>query len=97
MTVRCLNPEQKKQIAAYYSAGFLTIKQLEVDYRVSRRTIIRVLEEEGVAPVIRRRKPAEPPINQGSGEQNFITTILMNWCMRIYAAINRFISSKPTH
>jgi len=97
MTVKCMNPQQKQQAASFYSAGFLTINQLAANYKVSRRTIIRVLEEEGVAPVIRRRKPAEPPINQGSGEQNPITTAFMNWCMRIYAAINRLISSKPAH
>jgi len=54
MTVRIINDTYKHVIAHQYTFVKVPVKVLAEDYKVSRRTIQRVLVEMGVAPV---RKP----------------------------------------
>ena len=61
MPVKCLNQAEKNAIVAVYGGTSQSITELSYEYRVSRRTIIRVLQEFGVDPEIRSRtKPADP-------------------------------------
>lgn len=55
MTVKCLNELDKSVIAAEFLNDHYTIETLATHFDVSRRTIVRVLEERGVDPGIRRR------------------------------------------
>jgi hypothetical protein len=59
MTVRILTDIQKHVIVHQYCFVKVKVKDLANDYKVSRRTIQRVLVEMGVAPV---RKPKEVPL-----------------------------------
>lgn len=59
MTVRILTDIQKNVIAYQYSFVKVPVKDLATDYKVSCRTIQRVLVEMGVAPV---RKPRAVPL-----------------------------------
>ena len=60
MPVKCLGPNEKDYILENFHAKTYTINSLAYIFKVSRRTIIRVLEEGGIDPGIRRRKPASP-------------------------------------
>lgn len=57
MTVKCINQTQKAIIAQQYAFIKVPVKDLASDYKVSTRTINRVLVELGVAPVRRKKKP----------------------------------------
>ena len=59
MTVRILNAVEKTLVAHQYVHENAKVKNLAVDYKVSRRTINRVLVEMGVAPI---RKPKAVPL-----------------------------------
>lgn len=59
MTVRILTDVQKQVIVHQYTFVKVKVKDLAADYKVSRRTINRVLVEMGVAPV---RKPKAVPL-----------------------------------
>jgi hypothetical protein len=59
MTVKILTDVQKHVIVHQYCFVKVKVKDLAVDYKVSRRTINRVLVEMGVAPV---RKPKAVPL-----------------------------------
>ena len=59
MTVRIINDIQKNNIAYLFTFAKVPVKVLAQDYKVSRRTINRVLVEMGVAPV---RKPKAVPL-----------------------------------
>ena len=59
MTVRILTDIQKHVIVHQYCFVKVPVKDLATDYKVSRRTIQRVLVEMGVAPV---RKPKAVPL-----------------------------------
>lgn len=61
MTVRILNEHQKNAVK-YAFTGPKDIKVMAQYYGVSRRTIIRVLEEASIDPGIRRRKPKQKPV-----------------------------------
>lgn len=50
MTVRCLSENQKQQICIYHEEDGLTIKEIADDYKVSSRTVSRVLDEYGSVP-----------------------------------------------
>lgn len=55
MTVKCLNDLEKVIIAGLYVDHGRSIDSLATEYKRSRRTIIRTLEEQGVNPGIKRR------------------------------------------
>jgi len=59
MTVRILTDVQKHVIVHQYTFVKIKVKDLAADYKVSRRTINRVLVEMGVAPV---PKPKTVPL-----------------------------------
>jgi hypothetical protein len=59
MTVRIITDIQKHVIAHQFTFVKVPVKVLAQDYKVSRRTINRVLVEMGVAPV---RKPKAVPL-----------------------------------
>jgi hypothetical protein len=59
MTVRIITDIQKHVIVHQYTFMKVKVKDLAQDYKVSRRTINRVLVEMGVAPV---RKPKAVPL-----------------------------------
>ena len=59
MTVRILTDIQKNIIIHQYTFMKIKVRELAIDYKVSRRTIQRVLVEKGVAPV---RKPKAVPM-----------------------------------
>lgn len=58
MTVKIITEIQKHVIVHQYTFMKVKVKDLAADYKVSRRTIQRVLVEMGVAPV---RKPKAVP------------------------------------
>ena len=62
MTVRCLTSVQKTVIAQFFSNHAYTVDALARQYHCSARTIHRVLEEQGVAPVRRKRTMKPKPI-----------------------------------
>lgn len=55
MTVKCLTASQKSDISFAYTFCKFPIEDLVSTYCKSRRTIMRVLTEEGVAPVTLKR------------------------------------------
>lgn len=59
MTVRIITDIQKHVIVHQYTFMKVKVKDLAADYKVSRRTINRVLVEMGVAPV---KKPKAVPL-----------------------------------
>jgi len=54
MTVKCLDSYAQEAIVRQFNGG-MSISNLVIYWRCSRRTIIRVLEDAGVDPKIRRR------------------------------------------
>lgn len=56
MSVACLTAVQKTLIVAWYQKKIMTQKELSVHFKVSERTINRVLNEAGVATAIPRLK-----------------------------------------
>jgi hypothetical protein len=56
MPVKCLNATEKADIGNKYLFFGNTISSLSYEYKRSRRTIIRVLEERGIAPTRLRQK-----------------------------------------
>jgi hypothetical protein len=60
MTVKILTAFEKDIIQADFTRGLFSINDMVDQFDVSRRTIIRVLEEGGIDPGIRRRKPKAP-------------------------------------
>lgn len=56
MTVKCIKPVDKAYIVDAFVAKTQTITQLAELYGRSRRTIVRVLEDHGIDPGIRRRR-----------------------------------------
>ena len=61
MTVKSLTDVEKSGVAFCYAMG-RTIDDLAFEYKRSRRTIIRVLEELGYAPVTKRRSRKLKPV-----------------------------------
>lgn len=55
MTVKCLHVRDKVYIVNSFISGTITINDLADSFLRSRRTIIRVLEEYGVDPGVKRR------------------------------------------
>lgn len=66
MTVKCLNDQQKQLVASQFAYGF-PIDYIAEQHSVSRRTVIRTLEEIGIEPGIKRRKrlPKPTPLPPG--------------------------------
>jgi hypothetical protein len=62
MTVKSLSEEAKTEIARRYTTGPYTVSELVYAYNRSRRTIIRVLEEQGFTHVTIPRKAKEAPL-----------------------------------
>lgn len=62
MTVRCLPTNDQLLVCHRFQHENADITDLSYEFKVSRRTIIRVLEEAGIDPQIRRRtkKALEP-------------------------------------
>jgi hypothetical protein len=62
MTVKCLNELQKEVLVNSFQHHHQCIDSLAIFYDCSRRTVIRVLEEKGIDPGIKRRasKPRKP-------------------------------------
>lgn len=56
MSVKCLDHNQKKYIAHFYSKKKLNQKELAEQFSVSERTINRVLNEMGLATAVPRLK-----------------------------------------
>ncbi len=54
MPVKCLNATEKADIGNKYLFFGNTVSSLSYEYKRSRRTIIRVLEERGITPPVRR-------------------------------------------
>jgi hypothetical protein len=57
MTVKCIPPYLKNSLLLDFVCGLKTINDMAKEANVSRRTIIRMLEEHDVDPGIRRRRP----------------------------------------
>lgn len=62
MTVRSLNYGEILSIAYAFKHEKTSITELATHYQRSRRTIIRALEDQGVDPGIKRRKPVAKPV-----------------------------------
>ena len=62
MTVKCLNGVEKAAVQYRFQHLNTSITTLSYEFKVSRRTIIRVLEEGGLDPKIHRRGKATPQI-----------------------------------
>ena len=87
MTVKCLTNTQKSHIVQDFRDGFYDIPSLCYQYEISRRTIIRVLEEAGVDPKIRRRARKQVPLANLELADIPQPTIKEPWFHRI---INKF-------
>lgn len=59
MTVRCLNIQQKRFAIEMFESKIFGLDDIAYRLEVSRRTVIRVLEEAGIDPGIRRRTRKE--------------------------------------
>ena len=64
MTVKCLNTLQQECIVTSFVNKTHNIDALARTFGRSRRTIIRVLEDAGIDPGIRRRMPKPTPLPQ---------------------------------
>ena len=72
MPVISLTEFEKNIIAHQYSVGKIKVQELADNFATSRRTIGRVLEEKGVAPVKRpRRTKIVNPVSQPLPELSF--------------------------
>lgn len=60
MPVKCLEPFEKTSIAHQYLLNNQSISALSYEYRRSRRTIIRVLEERGITYIRRKQRNSYP-------------------------------------
>jgi hypothetical protein len=96
MPVKSLNQFEKRIIADDFQAlpNSYQINRLAADFKVSRRTIIRVLEKQGLDPKIQRRnrKPkAEVAETQNCAPQGF--RLPMPWYTRAYQRVCEFFAS----
>lgn len=55
MTVKCLNSFEQEYIVASFVSKELTIDELALKYSRSRRTIIRVIQDQSIDPGIKTR------------------------------------------
>jgi hypothetical protein len=90
MTVRIITDIQKHVIAHQYTFVKVPAKLLAEDYKVSHRTINRVLVEMGVAPV---RKPKAVPLYTQQVELP-ITTVEPTFMERMKGFFKSIFSSK---
>lgn len=100
MTVKCLTDDEKSVIAQRFSNKTHSIDEMAVIYQRSRRTIIRVLEDAGIDPGIRRRQAKPAPKIDYRGEcwpesphakdpiiTRLIPTPKPTWYRRVWRAI----------
>lgn len=87
MTVKSLSRLDKAYIVSAFNAKTMTINELARLYNRHRTTIIRVLEEAGVEPGIRRRKKAEP------ARIEVFEPIKKPWYSRVLDKISNFLFS----
>lgn len=64
MTVKCIADIDKADIVFLFSNGSQGINKLALIYGRSRRTIIRVLEEQDIDPGVKHRKPKAMLVKQ---------------------------------
>ena len=87
MTVKCLSDNQKRYLVEMFESKIFEINDIAYRLEVSRRTVIRVLEEKGIDPGIRRRSPKPAQETQPELEEIQQPMIKEPWFHRI---INKF-------
>lgn len=96
MTVKCLNSVDKSAIVfAFTQTTHTDFDSLASNFGVSRRTIIRVIEEAGVDPKIRRRKRNSVNIHVTEGGlivEQFPLPLGEPWFKRKQGLFNRIIA-----
>jgi transposase len=90
MTVKCLNSLEKTLIVDSFLAGYQSIDEMATMYNRSRRTIIRVLEEQDVDPKIRRRNPPQPDRQQKLALKPVVINTKTPWYRKVYETVSRF-------
>ena len=91
MTVKCINELQKEVLASSFANKQLTLEDLMATTGRSRRTIMRMLEEAGVAPAVRKRKAKENTASQ-TDTQGVYFPKKLNWFDRFIQSIARSFS-----
>lgn len=66
MTVKCLSDYNKATIRSDFVHNGSTLESLALEHGRSRRTIIRTLEEAGIDPGVKKRKPRLSKVNYES-------------------------------
>lgn len=104
MTVRCLDQSAKNAIVHAFTATHMKdLNDIASCFGVSRRTIVRVLEEAGVDPGIRRRKSKEVQENDVQfplplGEPWFKDFSLRNsWLNRVFNKVKQVFAVPTMH
>ena len=77
MTVKCLSEVNKTYIADCFTAKTQTITELAYTFKRHRTTIVRVLEEQGIDPGIRRRSKRTKSVSF-DGSQDTVPMIHQN-------------------
>jgi hypothetical protein len=97
MTVKCLSTTEKQTIVFQRQVLGAALTDLAFEWQHSRRTIIRVLEEAGVDPGVKHRKPKASPVPAVNIPPKPIPTRTSRW-KRVYDWIfpNRYsMNSHP--
>lgn len=82
MTVKKLTQEQKDSICGYVRSGIYEYNTMATAFGVSRRTIIRAVEEAGLDPKIHRRKKSVEVPQAPQQEIEFLKEPKLNWFQR---------------
>lgn len=91
MTVKCINELQKEVMAAAFFNKLLTVEDLMQTSGKSRRTVMRVLEEAGVAPPVRKRKAKVSVVQQNLDQPIYFPT-RPGWIARLTRAVSQSFS-----
>jgi len=99
MTVKCLSKNTQLAVVSDFLQGHATIEGLAVQQGVSRRTIVRVLEDGGVEPGIKRRpgarKPRQPIPNEAQADIGFVDTSVQSAALSFFELHNRQNIAQP--
>lgn len=90
MTVKKLTQEQKDSICGYVRSGIYEYNTMATAFGVSRRTIIRAVEEAGLDPKIHRRKKSPEPLTVEQQQLEFMQEKEINWFPRQFDRLVRW-------
>jgi len=99
MTVKCLTKDYQDNLVVLFVERGESIDDLAVLANRSRRTIIRILEDHGIDPGIKRRpgarKPKQPIPNEAQATMDYVDEPIGNIDRSLYEIHNRQNIAQP--